>query len=117
LGLLTIMGFILDARVLALTLGGDVQDDRIGITILGHARDGTIFVLDVVIYGSPFDDDLWAEVEKILRQRFAHSSGGALKIDAAAIDVGDGGHFDAVLRFCNARMGRRPVRNDDSTPV
>ncbi len=28
-------------------------------------------------------------------------------MDAAVIDAGDGGHFDAVMAFCNARLSRR----------
>ena len=30
-----------------------------------------------------------------------------LRVDAAVLDAGDGGHFDAVMSFCNARLGRR----------
>jgi phage terminase large subunit GpA-like protein len=30
-----------------------------------------------------------------------------LKVDAAAIDAGDGGHYDSVMAFANARLSRR----------
>lgn len=96
------------AEVLAVTVGADVQDDRIEATILGHGRDGTVFVVaHVVIWGSPLDNDTWAEVDRLLRQRWQHPHGGSLKVDAAVFDAGDGGHYDAVMAFCNARLGRR----------
>jgi phage terminase large subunit GpA-like protein len=96
------------AEVLAITIGADVQDDRIEATILGHGRDGTVFALGhQVIWGSPLDGDTWDEVEKLLRQRFRHPAGGSLKVDAAVIDAGDGGHYDAVLAFCTPRLSRK----------
>ena len=60
-----------------------------------------------VLWGSPLDDDLWQELDAQLRQTWRHPHGGTLKVDAAAIDAGDGGHYDRVLGFANARMGRR----------
>jgi phage terminase large subunit GpA-like protein len=104
-------GFDIDhipPEVLAVTVGGDCQDDRIELSLIGHARDGSAFVLShSVVWGSPLDDDTWAEVDKLLRQRWQHPLGGTLKVDAAVIDAGDGGHYDAVMAFCNARMSRR----------
>ena len=95
-------------EVLAVTAGCDCQDDRIEVSIVGHARDGTVFVLaHTTVWGSPLDDDTLAEVDKLLRQRWQHPHGGSLRIDAAVIDAGDGGHFDAILRFCAARLSRR----------
>ena len=91
-----------------MTVGADCQDDRIEVSVLGHARDGAVLVLaHTTIWGSPLDDDTWAEVDKLLRQRWRHPLGGQLKVDAAVIDAGDGGHFDAVMAFCGARMSRR----------
>jgi phage terminase large subunit GpA-like protein len=96
------------AEVLAVTIGADCQDDRIEFSILGHARDGTVFVLaHTVIYGSPLEEDTWVEVEALLRQQWRHPHGGVLRVECAVIDAGDGGHYDAVMGFCNARLGRR----------
>jgi phage terminase large subunit GpA-like protein len=96
-------------EVLAVTVGADVQGDRIEATFIGHAADGTTFVLGhEVIYGSPQDDDLWAEVDALLRRRFKHPAGGELKVDAAVIDSGGkAGVFDRVVAFCNARISKR----------
>jgi phage terminase large subunit GpA-like protein len=101
-------GFDLDhmpAEVLAVTIGVDCQDDRLEASIIGHGRDGTAFVLaHVTIWGSPLDDDTLAELDALLRQRSQHPLGGMLKVDAAAIDAGAGGHYDGILAFANARM-------------
>lgn len=95
-------------EVLALTAGIDTQDDRLEISILGHTRGGDVLVLaHQTLWGSPLDDDSWAELDALLKQRWHHPLGGTLKIDAAVIDAGDGGHFDAVTAFCAARIGRR----------
>jgi phage terminase large subunit GpA-like protein len=96
------------AEVLALTVGADVQDDRVELSILGHTRDGAVLVLGhVTVWGSALEEDTWAEVHKLLRQRCRHPHGGSLRVDAAVIDAGDGGHYDVVMRFCNARLSRR----------
>jgi phage terminase large subunit GpA-like protein len=104
-------GFDLDhipEQVLAITGGCDVQMDRLKTSIVGHARDGTAFVLaHTTTWGSPHDDDTWRELDVLLQQRWRHPHGGALKIDAAVIDAGDGGVFDTVLKFSQTRLGRR----------
>ena len=102
--------FDLDAipsEVLALTMGVDVQGDRLEATILGHGREGATFVLGHhVLWGSPDSADVWGDLDDLLRSRWKHPAGGSLKIDAAVVDSG-GHHYDAVLAFCAARMGRR----------
>jgi phage terminase large subunit GpA-like protein len=96
------------ADVLAITCGCDVQDDRIELSTVGHGRDNAIFVLaHEVVWGSPLENDTWHEIDKLLRRQWRSPRGGPLKVDAAVIDAGDGGHFDNVLAFCNPRMSRR----------
>ncbi len=80
-----------------------MQLDRVEISFLGHARDGTVYVLaHTTIWGSPLDNDTLAEVDKLLRQCWKHPHGGLLKVDA-----GSGRHYDATMGFCNTRMSRR----------
>jgi phage terminase large subunit GpA-like protein len=96
--------------VLIVTMGCDVQDDRIECTITGWSRDGVAFVLGhVVIWGQIADDDtVWLELDELLKTRWRHPHhGGQLKIDAAVIDAGDGDHFEKVLAFCAPRANRR----------
>jgi len=96
------------AQVLALTVGVDCQDDRLEASVIGWAKDGAAFVLDHrVIWGSPDDDETWRELDELLRARWTHPNGGTLKVDAACIDAGDGGHFDFVCKFATPRLSRR----------
>ena len=60
-----------------------------------------------VLWGSPDDDDCWRELETLLRSTWAHPHGGRLKVDASAVDSGDGDWCDRVYAFCFPRAGRR----------
>ena len=67
-----------------------------------------MFILDhQTFWGSPLDNETWLDLDGLLRSRWPHPNGGELKVDAAAIDAGDGGHYDAVLKFCAARRSRK----------
>lgn len=95
-------------EVLILTAGCDVQDDRLEITVCGWTREGACVVLGhFLIIGSPDDDTTWAEVDELLRSKWKHPYGGELKIDAMAIDSGDGGATDKVYAFAFPRAGRK----------
>jgi phage terminase large subunit GpA-like protein len=91
-----------------ITVGVDLQDDRAECTFAGWARDGTCFVLGhIVVHGPTVAEKVWLDLDDILKQRWNHPHGGQISADAVAIDAGDGGIFDKVLRFCAARASRR----------
>lgn len=97
------------AEVLIITAGVDVQHDRLEVTYLGHGRD-TVFVLaHDVIWGSPGDDATWIELDDALRATWRHPGGGTLRVDAAAIDSGDGAWTARVYDFCRPRLSRKVV--------
>jgi phage terminase large subunit GpA-like protein len=63
-------------------------------------------VLDHVIHwGPPDQDQVWRDLDDLLKTRWPHSSGGIIGIDAAVIDSGYA--TDSVYRFAFARAGRR----------
>ncbi|WP_062018062.1 phage terminase large subunit family protein [Aureimonas sp. AU4] len=103
--------FALDAmppEVLVVTAGCDVQDDRVEVTTTGWTKDGDALVLEhEVVWGSPLDGDTWVEVDDLLKRSWRHPNGGLLRVDAAIVDSGSGGHTDAVYGFCKPRTGRR----------
>lgn len=94
-------------EVLALTLGVDVQDDRLEATFVGWTRAEAVILGHSVVWGSPDDDSTWAELDELLRGRWPHPLGGKLKVDAVAIDSGDGDWTDRVYAFCFPRLARR----------
>ena len=96
-------------EVLLITVGCDCQDDRLECTVCGWTREATCLVLGhVVIWGSVADDlTLWIELDELLKSKWRHPHGGRLAVDAAAIDCGDGDHFDKVIAFCAPRASRK----------
>ncbi|APZ52167.1 phage terminase large subunit family protein [Salipiger abyssi] len=96
------------AEVLALTVGCDVQHDRLELTFVGWTEDGAALVLGHrVIWGQWDEPETWAELDTLLKQSFPHALGGRLGIDAAAIDAGDGTTMHTVTAFCQPRTRRK----------
>ena len=95
-------------ETLVVTAGCDVQDDRVEISTVGWTKDGAALVLaHDVVWGSPLESDTWAEVDDMLRRTWPHPNGGTLRVDAAIVDSGSGGHADAVYGFARPRTMRR----------
>jgi phage terminase large subunit GpA-like protein len=95
-------------EVIAITIGVDVQDDRLEPTIAGWTRTGQCLVLaHEPIYGPVDSEAVWQDLDDLLKSRWRHPHGGPLKVDAAVIDAGDGGHYDRVMDFCAARARSR----------
>ena len=101
---------LIPAEVLALTVGCDVQHDRIERTYCGFTDVGQMLVLGHrVIWGAWDAEETWAELDGLLTERFPHELGGKMAIDAAAIDAGDGTTMHRVTYFCRARTRRKVV--------
>jgi len=94
--------------VLYLTMGVDVQDDRLEATTAGWDRENCMFLMGHdVIYGSPDDDQTWRELDALITARHQHPLGGTIGIDAVAVDSGDGDWTQRVYDFCRPRSRRR----------
>ena len=79
-------------EVLMLSLGCDVQDDRLSMSLWGIGRNEEMYLVDrKIIYGSPARADLWKQMDEVLMGKYKNEDGVELKIDSAAIDTG--GHF------------------------
>ena len=77
---------------LILSLGCDVQDDRLSMSIWGIGRNEEMFLVDrKVIYGSPARADVWKQLDEVLMDKYKNDEGFEMKIETAAIDTG--GHF------------------------
>lgn len=95
--------------VLFLTVGVDCQDDRLEAVLIGHGTTALYVLRHVVFYGPIDSETPWRELDDLLRRTWPHPLGGTLKVDAVAVDAGDGGHMDTVTDFCRNRLGRRIV--------
>lgn len=94
--------------VLILTVGADVQGDRVELSTVGHTRDNQARVLaHEIVWGSPLEDATWQEVDSLLSRHWVHPAGGIIRVDAAVIDSGN--WADAIYAFTRPRTSRRIV--------
>jgi phage terminase large subunit GpA-like protein len=94
---------LLPPGVLVVTVGTDVQDDRLEYTIYGWGADEEAWRLEHgVLRGNPGSAALWQEHDDILRRRFATEDGRTLVVRGCCVD--SGGHFtQQVYQYCAAR--------------
>ena len=98
------------AEVLVITCGIDVQADRLEVVFVGFGKENQVYVLgNTVIWGRPEDNETWIECDELLKSTWTHPNGGVLKVDAAAIDSGDGNRSDLVHGFTKPRFNRKII--------
>jgi phage terminase large subunit GpA-like protein len=104
--------------VQALFAGVDCQDDRLEATVVGWSKGGSAYVLaHETLWGGPGDAEGWRALDDLLRSTWRHPLGGSLKLDAMtrhplgslkldamAIDGGDGGQMKDVQAFAGPRL-------------
>ena len=99
----------LPAEVLLLTCGVDTQSERLELCVLGWAETGQPFILaHRILHGSTIEDEVWKELDQVLRAKFRHPSGVELGLEAVAIDSGGtGGRTQKVYQFTRTKVHRR----------
>ena len=97
----------LDKRILLITCGCDIQDDRAEIESVGWGRDEESWSISYdIIYGDPSTPQFWQDVENVLVTKYETEDGRILQPRATCID--SGGHYTkAVYDFVRPREGRR----------
>ncbi len=89
------------------TVGGDVQDDRIELETIGWGRNEESWSIDHAVFeGDPESADLWKRVDEYLKRVWRRADGRGFAVSAACIDSG-GHHTQKVYEFAKARLGRR----------
>lgn len=97
----------LPAGVLLLTIGTDVQKDRIEVKVLGWGEDEECWRVEhIVLRGDPSRAALWAEHDAILRRRYTTDDGRELVIEAGCVDSG-GMYTQHVYAYCHRRTRNR----------
>ncbi|GHD60354.1 phage terminase large subunit family protein [Jeongeupia chitinilytica] len=94
------------AGCLLLTCGVDTQDDRLAVQLMGHGRNGQIWILDwFELPGIPSDDALWARFDLYRTTPIRNQWGIDMRIEMTAIDTG--GHFTHfVYNYCRMRQNQ-----------
>ena len=88
---------------LALTVGVDVQDNRLAISVWAWGREEEGWLLDhQEIYGDPSRQELWKQLDEVVLREWPQAVGPAMRPDVVAID--SGGHFTAeVYQYARER--------------
>lgn len=98
---------------LMITIGVDVQDNRLAVLIRAHGRDRKSWLLwadEIYAKGGTENDKdpVWEELDRIVFDSFEHETGRALYADAISID--SGGHAtDAVYTWVLTRTKKYPA--------
>lgn len=97
-------------RVLYLTAGVDVQNDRIEVEVVGWRAENrkdpheSWGVEVIILYGDPAKPEVWNELDEVLQRRWTTEDGRALPLGAVAIDSGN--WTSDVYRFTSRRFAR-----------
>lgn len=92
--------------VLVLTAAVDVQGNRLEVVIMGWGEGLERWVIDYsVLSGNPAEDDVWQQLETILKTPLFNRFGVPMAIKACGIDTG--GHYTQdVYQFTRSRRRR-----------
>src|SRR3990170_3971885 len=93
--------------ICALTLGVDVQDDRIEALVVGWGPGEESWLLDrITIPGDTSRSEPWKELDELLDAEFQHQLGPRLRILASCIDSA-GHRTSEVYEYCHRQAARR----------
>ncbi|GAB6853017.1 phage terminase large subunit family protein [Asaia astilbis] len=96
--------------VLYITLGADMQMDRLEYEIVGWGENGESWSLAYgVLWGDPLAGEVFDDLERIIKEtRFERSDGSIMKISASCLDTGGtGGYPQAAWDWLRGKTGRR----------
>ena len=111
---------VVPSAVVLLTMGVDVQKDRIELEVVGWCRDRISFSVDYqVLEGDTDKEEVWDKLEDAFNYFYPTAGGGELPLKAMAIDTGY--RTSEVYKFCRRFSPSRvfPVKGSDAlaTPV
>jgi phage terminase large subunit GpA-like protein len=94
---------MLPDKVRLVTVGVDVQTDRLELETVGWSPEVESWSLDYrILRGNPTENAIWAELAGYLQTKFFHPWGFECTIDGAAVDTG--GHYTSrSYAFINSR--------------
>lgn len=96
---------IAPARVLCVTAGVDVQDNRLAVSLYGWGREEECWLIDhMEIYGDPAQPKVWQQLDEAVLKPVPHELAEPIKVSAVAID--SGGHFTNEV-YAYARERRK----------
>jgi phage terminase large subunit GpA-like protein len=98
---------LIPAGALILTVGADVQGDRIEATLMAWGLNDESWAIDHKIFrGDPAKQGVWDELDAYLLQTWQHQSGVQMRVVAVMVDSG-GHHTKQVYAFTRKRELRK----------
>jgi len=92
---------------MVLTVGADVQGDRIETTLIGWGLNDESWGIEHRVFrGDPAKSQVWEELDKYLLQTWQHESGVQMRVVSAMVDSG-GHHTKQVYAFTRKRELRK----------
>lgn len=99
---------VLPDGALALTVGVDVQDNRLAVSVWAWGREEEGWLIDhQEIYGDPSRPELWKQLDEVVLREWQHERGMKVRPDVVCID--SGGHFTAEVYQYARERGRQGV--------
>ena len=90
-------------EALALTVGCDVQDDRLSLSVWAWGREEEGWLIDrIKIYGAPSRPEVWKQLDEVLQKPYVNEAGEEMKVMICAIDSG-GHHTQEVYQYSRER--------------
>ncbi len=93
--------------VLLVTIGADVQKDRVEATRWGWGVRTSWVLEHRVFHGDPVQPDVWRDFDAWRRREVEHESGLTIPTAATFIDSGDGNRTQAVYEYTRKRVRER----------
>lgn len=112
---------IVPAGAVCLTMGVDVQDDRLEALVIGWGPGEESWVIETQRFsGDPQRPEPWQALDELLARAFVHASGAQLHIQATCVDTA--GHrtqyaYDYVARRQHQRVFAIIGRDGDDRPI
>jgi phage terminase large subunit GpA-like protein len=102
-------GVVIPKEVMLITVGADVQDERIEATILGWPLSGAPYALGFMQFdGNTLGAEVWSQFDAWLKTKWRHPNGWKIGIDGVAVDSGGReGRTQVVYNWCEPRLSRR----------
>jgi len=90
-----------------ITMGVDVQGDRLECLLIGFSETQRYMLGHEVIRGATTLQSTWDELLCLIETRWKHPLGGDIGVEATAIDSGDGNRTQQVYNFATRHADKR----------
>ena len=101
-------GPALPKKIVVLTAGVDVQNDRLECEVVGWGPGEESWSVEYKVFpGNVAEAEVWQQLDEFLLRTWKAEDGYSMSIACTAIDFGNGNHSKYICDFCRPRAARR----------